>query len=73
MADLANENEQLRSERDLLRRRLAAVEETFMRTVEESQEEILAMNDALARTNAQLRELDQMKDAFLSMVTHELR
>lgn len=73
MSDLATENEQLRSERDLLRRRLAAVEETFMRTVEESQEEILAMNDALARTNAQLRELDQMKDAFLSMVTHELR
>jgi len=71
--DLATENEQLRSERDLLRRRLAAVEETFMRTVEESQEEILAMNDALARTNARLRELDQMKDAFLSMVTHELR
>ncbi|NDD63943.1 MAG: sensor histidine kinase [Acidobacteria bacterium] len=71
--DLATENEQLRSERDLLRRRLAAVEETFMRTVEESQEEILAMNDVLARTNARLRELDQMKDAFLSMVTHELR
>ena len=73
MTDLVTENEQLRSERDLLRRRLADVEETFTRTVEESQEEILAMNDALARTNAQLRELDQMKDAFLSMVTHELR
>ena len=73
MSDLALENEQLRSERDLLRRRLAAVEETFLRTVQESQEEILAMNDALARTNARLRELDQMKDAFLSMVTHELR
>lgn len=73
MTDLLTENEQLRSERDLLRRRLASVEESFLRTVEESQEEILAMNDALARTNAQLRELDQMKDAFLSMVTHELR
>jgi signal transduction histidine kinase len=71
--DPMTENEQLRDERDLLRRRLAEVEETFMRTVAESQDEILAMNDALAQTNAQLRELDQMKDAFLSMVTHELR
>lgn len=71
--DFIEENRQLRSERDLLRRRLAEVEETFTRTVQESQEEILAMNDALAQTNAQLRELDRMKDAFLSMVTHELR
>ena len=31
------------------------------------------MNEALASANAQLRELDRMKDAFLSMVTHELR
>jgi len=67
------EIDQLRGERDLLRRRLAEVEQTFTRTVQESQEEILAMNDALAETNAQLRELDRMKDAFLSMVTHELR
>lgn len=73
MSDLAEENRQLRSERDLLRRRLAEVEETFTRTVQDSQREILAMNETLAETNAQLRELDRMKDAFLSMVTHELR
>ncbi len=72
-SSLSDENQQLRSERDLLRRRLAEVEQTFMRTVQESQAEILAMNEALAQTNAQLRELDRMKDAFLSMVTHELR
>lgn len=71
--DPGEEIQQLREERNLLRRRLAEVEQTFLRTVQESQQEILAMNDALAETNAQLRELDRMKDAFLSMVTHELR
>ena len=71
--DNGEEIQQLREERNLLRRRLAEVEQTFLRTVQESQQEILAMNDALAETNAQLRELDRMKDAFLSMVTHELR
>jgi len=71
--DLPQENQRLRGERDLLRRRLADVEENFLRTVEGSQREILAMNDALTRANAQLQELDRMKDAFLSMVTHELR
>jgi signal transduction histidine kinase len=70
---LNTENEQLRSERDLLRRRLAEVEATFLRTVAEAQQETLAMNEALATANAQLHELDRMKDAFLSMVTHELR
>lgn len=71
--DSGEEIQQLREERNLLRRRLAEVEQTFLRTVQESQQEILAMNDALAETNTQLRELDRMKDAFLSMVTHELR
>ncbi|MGE0103779.1 MAG: sensor histidine kinase [Blastocatellales bacterium] len=73
MNEMAGENEQLRRERDLLRRRLAEVEENFIRTVNDSQREILAMNEALAEANAQLQELDRMKDAFLSMVTHELR
>ncbi len=73
MPDLELENQRLRSERDLLRRRLAEVEESFMRTVHDSQQEILAMNEALAAANAQLMELDRMKDAFISMVTHELR
>lgn len=70
---LLEENQRLRSERDLLRRRLAEVEENFLRTVNDSQQEILAMNDALTAANSQLQELDRMKDAFLSMVTHELR
>ena len=70
---LREENQRLRGERDLLRRRLAKVEENFLRTVEDSLREILAINDALTRANSQLQELDQMKDAFLSMVTHELR
>lgn len=70
---LREENQRLRSERDLLRRRLAEVEANFLRTVDESQREILAMNDALTHANAQLQELDRMKDAFLSIVTHELR
>jgi len=73
MDNLLEENERLRGERDLLRRRLAEVEESFTRTIQDSQQEILAMNEALAAANAQLRELDGMKDAFLSMVTHELR
>lgn len=71
--ELCEDNQRLRSERDLLRRRLAEVEQNFLRTVDESQREILAMNDALTAANAQLQELDRMKDAFLSMVTHELR
>jgi signal transduction histidine kinase len=73
LPDLEFENQRLRSERDLLRRRLAEVEESFTRTVQDSQQEILAMNEALAAANAQLMELDRMKDAFISMVTHELR
>jgi two-component system, OmpR family, phosphate regulon sensor histidine kinase PhoR len=71
--DLQGENQRLRGERDLLRRRLAEVEASFLRTVDESQREILAMNEMLTTANAQLQELDRMKDAFLSMVTHELR
>lgn len=71
--DLHEDNQRLRGERDLLRRRLAEVEENFLRTVDDSQREVLAMNDALTRANSQLQELDRMKDAFLSMVTHELR
>jgi two-component system sensor histidine kinase ChiS len=73
MREWVEENHRLQSERDLLRRRLAEVEENFLRTVQESQQEILAMNDALAQAISQLQELDRMKDAFLSMVTHELR
>src|SRR5262245_763768 len=73
MTDLLEENQRLRNERDLLRRRLAEVEASFMRTIHDSQQEILAMNEALAASNARLREVDRMKDAFLSMITHELR
>ena len=73
MHDLQEENQRLRGERDLLRRRLAEVEENFLRTINDSQQEILAMNEALTAANMQLQELDRMKDAFLSMVTHELR
>src|SRR5262245_53299102 len=73
MDALYEDNQRLRGERDLLRRRLAEVEENFRRTVEGSQQEILAINEALATANSQLQELDRMKDAFLSMVTHELR
>jgi len=73
MSDLQEENRRLRGERDLLRRRLAEVEENFLRTVNDSQQEILATNEALTAANTQLQELDRMKDAFLSMVTHELR
>ncbi|MCI0339369.1 MAG: HAMP domain-containing histidine kinase [Acidobacteria bacterium] len=73
MNDLLEENQRLRGERDLLRRKLAEVEENFLRTVQESQQEILVINEALAQANSQLQELDRMKDAFLSMVTHELR
>lgn len=73
MNEVIEENERLRRERDLLRRRLAEVEENFVRTVSDAQQEILARNEALAVANSQLQELDRMKDAFLSMVTHELR
>lgn len=73
LEQLQEENQRLRSERDLLRRRLGEVEASFLRTVNDAQAEILAMNEALAQANAQLQEVDRMKDAFLSMITHELR
>ncbi len=63
------ENQRLREERDLLRRRLAELEEDFAR----SNQEIFAMNEALVLANSRLNELDRMKDTFLSMITHELR
>jgi signal transduction histidine kinase len=73
MRDLLDENQRLRGERDLLRRRLAEVEETFRAAIHDSRQEILSINEALSGANARLYELDRMKDAFLSMVTHELR
>lgn len=63
------ENQRLREERDLLRRRLAELEEDFAL----SNQEIFAMNEALVSANSRLSELDRMKDTFLSMITHELR
>ncbi len=63
------ENQRLREERDLLRRRLAELEDDFAR----SNQEIFAMNEALVSANSRLSELDRMKDTFLSMITHELR
>ena len=67
--DLLEDNQRLRQERDLLRRRLAELEEGFAR----SNQEVFEMNDALVQVNARLSELDRMKDTFLSMITHELR
>jgi signal transduction histidine kinase len=66
---LLEENQRLRAERDLLRRRLAELEEEFAR----SNGEVFEMNEALVQMNARLNELDRMKDTFLSMITHELR
>ena len=66
---MIQENQRLREERDLLRRRLAELEEDFAR----SNQEIFAMNEALVSANSRLSELDRMKDTFLSMITHELR
>ena len=67
--DLLEDNQRLRQERDLLRRRLAELEEGFAR----SNQEVFEMNEALVQVNARLSELDRMKDTFLSMITHELR
>lgn len=67
--DVLEENQRLREERDLLRRRLAELEEGFAR----SNQEVFEMNEALVQMNARLSELDRMKDTFLSMITHELR
>ncbi|MFN7928773.1 MAG: HAMP domain-containing sensor histidine kinase [Blastocatellia bacterium] len=67
--DLRADNQRLREERDLLRRRLAELEEEFSR----SNQEVFEMNEALVQANARLAELDRMKDTFLSMITHELR
>jgi signal transduction histidine kinase len=69
LEDLQAENRRLREERDLLRRRLAELEDDFAR----SNQEVFAMNEALVEANSRLTELDRMKDVFLSMVTHELR
>jgi two-component system sensor histidine kinase ChiS len=66
---LPEDNQRLREERDLLRRRLAELEEGFAR----SNQEVFEMNEALVQMNARLSELDRMKDTFLSMITHELR
>ena len=67
--DLLEDNQRLREERDLLRRRLAELEDDFSR----SNQEVFEMNEALVQANARLSELDRMKDSFLSMITHELR
>lgn len=69
LEELRKENLRLRGERDLLRTRLAELEQDFLR----SNDQILSMNEALLLANARLSELDRMKDAFLSMITHELR
>lgn len=67
--DLFADNQRLREERDLLRRRLAELEAEFAH----SNQEVFAMNETLVQMNARLSELDRMKDTFLSMITHELR
>ena len=67
--DLLADNQRLREERDLLRRRLAELEEEFAR----SNQEVFEMNEALVQMNERLSQLDRMKDTFLSMITHELR
>ena len=67
--DLLEDNQRLREERDLLRRRLTALEEDFSR----SNREVFEMNEALVQANARLSELDRLKDTFLSLITHELR
>ncbi|HWQ32452.1 MAG TPA: HAMP domain-containing sensor histidine kinase [Blastocatellia bacterium] len=69
IADLSEENHRLRSERDLLLRKLAQVQDDFAR----SNQEVFRMNEALMLANSRLSELDHLKDAFLSMITHELR
>jgi two-component system sensor histidine kinase ChiS len=66
---LLEDNQRLREERDLLRRRLAELEEDFAR----SNREVFEMNEALVDANTRLSALDRMKDTFLSMITHELR
>ncbi len=66
---LREDNQRLREERDLLRRRLTVLEEEFSR----SNREVFEMNEALVQANARLSELDRLKDTFLSMITHELR
>ena len=67
--DLLEDNQRLREERALLRRRLTALEEDFSR----SNREVFEMNEALVQANARLSELDRLKDTFLSLITHELR
>ena len=67
--NLLEDNQRLREERDLLRRRLTVLEEEFSR----SNGEVFAMNEALVQVNARLSALDRMKDTFLSIITHELR
>ncbi len=69
LAELQAEIRRLQSERELLLRRLAQLEEDFSR----SNQEVFAMNEALVAANSRLKELDRMKDAFLSMITHEPR
>ncbi len=69
MEEFREENRRLQSERDLLLRRLAQVQEDFAH----SNQEVFNMNEALVQANARLSELDRMKDIFLSMITHELR
>lgn len=67
--DLLEDNQRLREERDLLRRRLADLEAEFA----QNNQEVFEMNEALVQANARLAELDRMKDTFLSLITHELR
>lgn len=43
------------------------------RHVEEARSELQRNNEALARANAELRQLDQMKSEFVALVSHSLR
>ncbi len=49
------------------------LEDVYGKTAATSKETLESQNQALEKANARLKEMDEMKNAFLATVTHELR
>lgn len=60
-------------ERKEAEERIRALNADLERRVQERTSELAEANEALARANEELRELDRMKSAFIHVTSHELR
>lgn len=60
-------------ERKRVRNEIQALNANLERLVAERTKELSAAYEELAKANQELRELDRMKSAFITVITHELR